>query len=72
MRKKFQRPGAMQEGREVRTRYTVGAHVVETLGQSGRWAVIVDGARLDASFACSADAWTAGIAEAERLDGTRG
>ena len=72
MRKRFQRPGATPEVREVRTRYVVGAHVVETIGHSGRWGAIVDGTRLDASFSCSADAWTAGIAEAERLDRPRG
>jgi hypothetical protein len=72
MAKRLQRPGETPEAREVRTRYTVGAHVVETVGQGGRWAAIVDGARLDASFPCSADAWTAGIAEAERLDRPRG
>ena len=68
MAKRLQRPGAAGETREVRTRYTVGSHVVETVGQGGRWAAIVDGVRLDASFACSADAWAAGIAEAERTD----
>ena len=68
MPKRLERPGATAETREVRTRYTVGAHVVETLGHGGRWAAIVDGVRLDASFACSADAWAAGIAEAERAD----
>jgi hypothetical protein len=62
----------MQAGREVRTRYAIGGHVVETVGQGGRWAAEVDGRRLDASFACSADAWTAGVTEAERLDHPRG
>ena len=72
MPKRLQRPGATAATREVRTRYTVGAHVVETAGQGGRWAVFVDGVRLDASFATSADAWAAGIAEGERADRSRG
>jgi hypothetical protein len=48
--------------------YRVGAHVLEMTGQGGRWTTSVDGVNLAPSFGSSADAWTAGVTESDRLD----
>lgn len=49
-------------------RYQIGRHVVEMAGKVGRWTVAVDGVKLDRSFPSLADAWTAGVTEASRVD----
>jgi len=51
-----------------RVRYEVGSHVLEVTGNGGRWTATVDGVDHDRWFTSSADAWTAGVAEALRLD----
>jgi hypothetical protein len=52
----------------TKLRYEVGAHVLEVTGNGGRWTTTVDGVVFDRWFTSSADAWTAGVAEALRLD----
>ena len=49
-------------------RYQAGRHVVEMAGKVGRWTVAVDGVKLERSFPSLADAWTAGVTEASRVD----
>lgn len=61
-------PAEMEARRNVTTRYLVDAHVIDVSGRSGRWNVSVDAIPLDASFASTADAWTAGVVEADRRD----
>lgn len=55
------------------TTFEVGAHaLVVTKVLEGRWRVAVDGKPLDASFGTQADAWEAGVREADRVDRLRG
>jgi hypothetical protein len=55
------------------TTFEVGAHaLVVTKILEGRWRVAVDGKSLDTSFDTQADAWEAGVREADRLDRVRG
>ncbi len=49
-------------------RYEVGTHVLEVTGGSGKWKAVVDGVALERWFLSSAEAWTAGVTEALRLD----
>lgn len=48
--------------------FQVGRHRVRVGGQPGTWAVSVDEAELDRTFATAADAWEAGVREADRQD----
>jgi hypothetical protein len=48
--------------------YQVGKHVVRVTHANGRWAVTVDDAALTKWFVNQADAWAAGVQEADRLD----
>jgi hypothetical protein len=52
------------------TTFQIAEHtlVVAKLKGRGCWTVAVDGRLLDASFACQADAWEAGVREADRID----
>ena len=50
------------------TTFTVGHHEVRVWFASGRWYVAVDGAELSTWYVTQADAWTAGVREADRLD----
>ncbi len=50
------------------TSYQVGKHVVQISNANGRWAVVVDQATLSRWFVNSAEAWAAGVREADRLD----
>jgi hypothetical protein len=50
--------------------FDVGSHrLVVARVQEGRWIVSVDNRPLDGSFGTEADAWTAGVAEVQRLGG---
>jgi hypothetical protein len=49
-------------------RYHVGAHVLDVDGSGGRWMASVDGNRIDRTYPTLADAWTAGVSEAGRID----
>jgi len=49
-------------------RYDVGSHVLEVTGDHGKWRPTVDGVPFRLWFTSSADAWTAGVTEALRLD----
>jgi hypothetical protein len=47
--------------------FDVGPHVVRvTKVMEGRWTVEVDGAQVDGSYRTQADAWEAGVREADR------
>ncbi len=48
--------------------YQVGNHVVRISNAKGRWAVTVDDAELSKWFINQAEAWAAGVREADRLD----
>ena len=48
--------------------YQVGAHTLEVTSGHQRWVAALDGVLLDRWFTSLADAWTAGVSEALRLD----
>ncbi len=48
--------------------FRVGAHDVGVWMKEGRWYVSVDGTELSIWYKVQADAWTAGVIEADRLD----
>ncbi|HZY04139.1 MAG TPA: hypothetical protein VFF02_11630 [Anaeromyxobacteraceae bacterium] len=50
------------------TAFQVGKHVVRISNANGRWAVVVDDAALTRWFVNQAEAWAAGVQEADRLD----
>ncbi len=52
------------------THFAVGAHVVRLSCAKGRWSVFVDQAATDQWYASEAEAWEAGVREADRLDRT--
>jgi hypothetical protein len=49
-------------------RYEAGQHVLEMAVKDGRWTTTVDGESVARWFESLADAWTAGVTEALRLD----
>jgi hypothetical protein len=50
-------------------RFEAGKHVLRlSKVMEGRWCVAVDDASLSGSFRTQADAWEAGVREADRLD----
>ncbi len=51
--------------------YDVGGHLVRLLGFEGRWSVTIDENAYATSFATRAEAWEAGVREADRLDRLR-
>jgi hypothetical protein len=48
--------------------YEVRGHCVRLSGFEGRWSVSVDETAYHTSFATQAEAWEAGVREADRLD----
>ncbi len=52
----------------IPTRYRVGSHLVQVSKMEGRWAVAVDEVALSNWFMTQAEAWEAGVREADRLD----
>jgi hypothetical protein len=48
--------------------YEVGAHTLEVTAGHNRWVAALDGVILDRWYTSLADAWTAGVTEAIRLD----
>jgi hypothetical protein len=50
------------------TTFRAGDREVRLWMQEGRWFVAVDGAQLPIWHKTQADAWTAGVTEADRLD----
>jgi len=48
--------------------FRVGLHDVQVWMKEGRWYVSVDGTELSIWYKVQADAWTAGVIEADRLD----
>jgi len=49
-------------------RYVVGNHQILVSRAEGRWGVIVDNVALTNWFLTQAEAWAAGVREADRLD----
>ena len=54
-----------------RSVFQVGAHVVRLACSEGRWTVTVDARGCEKWFTSEADAWEAGVREADRLDRSR-
>ena len=53
----------------VVTRFQVGQHVLRVSKiMEGRWAIAVDEAALPSTYRTQADAWEAGVREADRID----
>jgi hypothetical protein len=50
------------------TNFRAGAHEVRLWMLEGRWYVAVNGIQLTVWHKTQADAWTAGVTEADRLD----
>lgn len=48
--------------------YQIGARTLAVTTAHGRWTAVLDGVALDRWFATLADAWTAGVTEALRID----
>jgi hypothetical protein len=53
--------------RNVVSCYEVGTHRLHLSGREGRWTVTVDETACSSSFATRAEAWEAGVREADRL-----
>lgn len=50
-------------------RFEAGKHVLRlSKVMEGRWSVAVDDAAIDGSYRTEAEAWEAGVREADRLD----
>lgn len=47
--------------------FQIGQHVLQVFGNDGRWVVAVDGVLLRGWHSTSADTWSAGVAEVDRL-----
>ncbi len=53
----------------VPSSFQVGSHVVQVAKvMEGRWTVRIDDVALAQSYATQADAWEAGVREADRMD----
>ena len=62
---KIQTPAPLK----LETRFQAGKHVLLlSRVMEGRWSVAVDEAALAGSYRTQADAWEAGVREADRLD----
>jgi hypothetical protein len=48
--------------------FRVGTHAVKVSGGSGVWSFAVDDRAGQSSFATEAEAWEAGVREADRID----
>jgi len=60
-------PGGVTDLR-LETSFQVGDHLVRvTKVSQGRWSVAVDGQALPSVFGTQADAWEAGVREADKL-----
>jgi len=58
----------MTPAEKVGTAFRVGSREVRLWMLEGRWYVSVDGVQLSIWHKTQADAWTAGVTEADRLD----
>ncbi len=53
----------------VPSSFQVGSHLIQVLKvMEGRWTVSVDGVSVQRSYATQAEAWEAGVREADRMD----
>ena len=53
---------------QMKSIFQVGRQVLQVFGNQGRWVVAVDGVLLRGWHSTSADAWSAGVAEVDRLE----
>jgi len=54
---------------QVPSTFEVGKHLIRVLKvMEGRWSVTVDESPLSSTYATQAEAWEAGVREADRLD----
>ena len=60
-------PEAAMKTVQMKSIFQVGRHVLQVFGNQGRWVVAVDGVLLRGWHSTSADAWSAGVAEVDRL-----
>lgn len=49
--------------------YDIGSHLLRVLFQGSGWTVSVDGLRHERCYRTEAEAWAAGVAAAEAMDG---
>lgn len=61
-------PADMEARRNAKTVYALVNHSIEIVGNKGRWTATVDGQPLENWFGCPADAWAAGVLEADGRD----
>jgi hypothetical protein len=47
--------------------FQIGRHVLQVFGEGRRWVVAVDGVLLRGWHSSTSDAWSAGVAEVDRL-----
>ena len=47
--------------------FQFGGNVLQVIGEGNRWMIVVNGVRLRGFHPSAAEAWTAGVEEAERL-----
>jgi hypothetical protein len=52
----------------VKSIFQVGMHVLQVIGSDSRWVVAVDGVLHEGWLASEAQAWAAGVAEADRIE----
>jgi hypothetical protein len=52
----------------MRSTFQIGRHVLNVFGSDGRWVVAVDGVLVRGWHDSTAEAWTAGVTEVDRLD----
>lgn len=59
---------SLQPSEHIPVTFHVGKHLVRLSGRPGVWSADVDGAALAHSYSTQAEAWEAGVREADRLD----
>jgi hypothetical protein len=65
--------GAKLDAASLPATFRVGEHELQLARvNEGRWLLSVDGAQVDGSYRSEAEAWEAGVREADRRDRARG
>jgi hypothetical protein len=59
---------ASEKSAKIPVTFHVGSHLVRVSGRTGVWSADVDGTALSHSYGTQAEAWEAGVREADRLD----
>jgi hypothetical protein len=52
----------------VKTIFQIGRHVLQVIGEDDRWVVAVDGVLRERWYSSEAQAWAAGVGEADSLE----